>query len=369
MINLLKNLDDSFSNSFNNYNSNFNSLLLTEKDNSFLLPLDEAPINKNKNNKNLFITKKTMKEKIEHQKMKLGKETKEIFLNKKEDLKRRNREAAQNSRNKKKLEFMKLIEENKMLKDKIYLINSKINLLCSHCKIFFESNQYLSNNICMDCSNADNNINNNDNINIENNIELDENIFNNTHNTQSSSFFTNLKIQKLFNFVLISLFSLFCIFCLISNNITDNYTIRKNLENLNVTESLSQNDSLINNDSEHTEDKIYENDFFNSFQCKKKSFASMMLGEFKNMEFNLEKENKNNNIEDIKKEKKGENKIKNPIYFKLFIQRCTLEEEPENNNNNNSKEYNSLYDNKHYIFSTDKTTYRDFYFFCQETDN
>ena len=221
----------------------------------------------------------------------------------------------------------------------------------------------------MDCSNADNNINNNDNINIENNIELDENIFNNTHNTQSSSFFTNLKIQKLFNFVLISLFSLFCIFCLISNNITDNYTIRKNLENLNVTESLLKNDSLINNDSEHTEDKIYENDFFNSFQCKKKSFASMMLDEFKNMEFNLEKENRNNNIEDIKKEKKGENKIKNPIYFKLFIQRCTLEEEPENNNNNNSKEYNSLYDNKHYIFSTDKTTYRDFYFFCQETDN
>ena len=363
MINLLKNLDDSFSNSLNSYNNNFNPLLLTEKDNSFLLPLD-APINKS--NKNLFITKKTMKEKIEHQKMKLGKENKEIFLNKKEDLKRRNREAAQNSRNKKKLEFMKLIEENKMLKDKIYLINSKINLLCSHCKIFFESNQYLDNNICMECSNTDNNIINNDNTNTENNIELDENIFNNTHNTQSSSFFTNLKIQKLFNFVLISLFSLLCIFCFISNNTNNNYQIRKNLENLNVNESLIKNDPLINK-NEYTENKIHENDFFNSFQCKKKSFASMMLDELNKMDLIQEKEN--NNIEDINKEKKSENKLKNPIYFKLFIQRCPLEEEPENNNNNNNKEYNSLNENKHYIFSTDKTTYRDFYFFCQETDN
>ena len=362
MINLLQNLDSSFSSQFPS-NNNFNSLLLTNNDNSSFLPLDEN-IN-NKKSKNIFITKKTMKEKIEHQKIKLGKEkeTKEIYLNKKEDLKRRNREAAQNSRNKKKLEFIKLLEENKMLKDKIFLINSKINLLCSHCKNFFESNQPINtNNICLNCSFNDNNNKNNDE-----DIIFDENIFD-SHNTQTT-FFNNLKIQKMFNFVLISLFSLFCIICLISNNITDNYTIRKNLENLNVTESLSQNDSLINNDSENVEDKIYENDFFNSFQCKKKSFASMMLGEFKNMEFNLEKENRNNNIEDIKKEKKGENKIKNPIYFKLFIQRCTLEEEPENNSNNNSKEYNSLYDNKHYIFSTDKTTYRDFYFFCQETDN
>ena len=116
MINLLQNLDDSFSNSFKSYN-NINSLLLTEKEYSFFLPLDESPIIKsNKSNKNLFILKKTMKEKIEHQKMKLGldnKSNKEMILNKKEDLKRRNRESAQNSRNKKKLEFIKLIEDTK----------------------------------------------------------------------------------------------------------------------------------------------------------------------------------------------------------------------------------------------------------------
>ena len=182
MINLLQYLDDSFSNEeYPNYNNNeFNSLFLSHNENSFSLPLEEFPI-KQKNNNKLFITKKTMKEKIEHQKMILGKDNKEIFLNKKEDLKRRNREAAQNSRNKKKLELIHLLEENKMLKDKIYLISSKINLLCSHCKNFFEPNQMENNNnnICVDCSNNDNN------------IELDDNLFNNTHNTQSSSFFSN----------------------------------------------------------------------------------------------------------------------------------------------------------------------------------
>ena len=357
-MNFFQNLEDSFSNSFKSYN-NLNSFLLTEKKNSLFLPLDESP--KNKNNKNLFITKKTMKEKIEHQKIKLGKENKEIFLNKKEDLKRRNRESAQKSRNKKKLEFMKLIEENKMLKDKIYIINSKINLLCSHCKNFFELNQPINNNIFDDCSNIDNN-----NINSEdNNIELDENIFDNTHNTQSSSFFANLKIQKLFNFMLICAFTLLCIFCFISNN-KINYAIRKNLESLNDSElniSLLKNDSLkLNN--ENSEDKVHENDFFNSFKCKKKSFASMMFDEFNNIDWNSEKEN--NNIEKINNEKKGENKIKNPIYFKLFIQSCSLEEEPENNSDKN--DYNSHNDNKHYVFSTDKSTYRDFYFFCRETD-
>ena len=132
MINLIQNLDNSFSKSYND----LDSLFLLEKDNSFFLPLEESP--KIKNNKNLFITKKTMKEKIEQQKIRLGKETKEIIFDKKEDLKRRNREAAQNSRNKKKLELIHLLEENKMLKDKIYLISSKINLLCSHCKNFFD---------------------------------------------------------------------------------------------------------------------------------------------------------------------------------------------------------------------------------------
>ncbi len=122
MINLLQNLDDSFSNEeYPNYNNNeFNSLFLSHKENSFSLPLEEFPI-KQKNNKKLFITKKTMKEKIEHQKMKLGKDNnKEIYFDKKEDLKRRNREAAQKSRDKKKLELKKIIEENKQLKDEIY---------------------------------------------------------------------------------------------------------------------------------------------------------------------------------------------------------------------------------------------------------
>ena len=355
MINLLQNLDSSFSSQFPS-NNNFNSLLLTNNDNSSFLPLDES-IN-NKKSKNIFITKKTMKEKIEHQKIKLGKEkeTKEIYLNKKEDLKRRNREAAQNSRNKKKLEFIKLLEENKMLKDKIFLINSKINLLCSHCKNFFESNQPINtNNICLNCSFNDNNNKNNDE-----DIIFDENIFD-SHNTQTT-FFNNLKIQKMFNFVLISLFSLFCLFCFFSNGLSyiNNNNIRKTQEIINSTNNFN-NSMIKENVIKNIEDKFYENEFFNSFQCKKRSFKSIMLNEIDEFE-KIKYINYNNNIS----KEKNESKIKNPIYFKLFVQSCSLDEEPENNIN---KDYNIINENKHYIFSTDKTTYQDFYFFCQKTDN
>ena len=359
MINLLENLEDSFSNSFQSYNNN-NFSLSNPKDNSFFLPLEETETSKK--NKNLFITKTTMKEKIEHQKIRLGKESKEIFLDKKEDLKRRNRQSAQNSRNKKKLELMKLLEENKMLKDKIYMINCKLNLLCAHCKNFFEPNQIIKNNVCMGCLYTDNN---NKTIQNNNSLELDENIFDNTHNTQSSSFFSNLKMQKLFNFMLIGLFSLLCIFCFCFYKNT-NYTLRNNQEIINEPElkniSLLKNESL-NNDVENIGDKIGENDFFNSFQCKKRSFASLMLDKFKDMD--LISDYNNNNNDKSYKEKKSDNKIKNPIYFKLFVQSCCLDEEPENNN----KDYNSFNENKHYIFSTDETTYRDFYFFCQKIDN
>ena len=344
MLNLL---DDSFSNKFPSYNS----FLLSHNENSFSFPLDESPIKKNKN---LFITKKTMKEKIEHQKMKLGKKNnnKEIFLNKKEDLKRRNRESAQNSRNKKKLELIKLIEENKKLKDKIYIINSKINLLCTHCKNFFENDEQ-EKNMRLNCSSSENN----------NNIELDNYILN-THNTQSSSFFSNLKIQKLFNFTLITLFTLLCIFCLFSNNYSDN-SIRNTLEKVNTTEA--NNISLINEDSFNNKNEIYEEknnekEFFNSFQCEKKSIASMMLDEINTLKLNS---GNDINIDNDQKGKKKENKIKNPIYFKLFVQSCSLDEEPENNNN---KDYNIFNDNKHYVFSTDKSTYQEYYFFCRETD-
>ena len=325
MINLIQNFDEySFPNEYQYYYSN---------ENTFSLPLNESPI-KQKNNNKLFITKKTMKEKIEHQKMKLGKDNnKEIYFDKKEDLKRRNREAAQNSRNKKKLEFNKLIEENKMLKDKIYIINSKINLLCSHCKIFFdifEPNEHIN------CSNNDNNKN-----------EFEDNNILNTHNTQSSSFFSNLKIQKLFNFALISLISILCLFCFLSNN-NDSYLIRNNLEQFNETEWNKSNiyKEALKNKSDINEDKIKEKEFFNSFQCKKRSFASMMFDKYKNFEWNLEENNTNDNL--------------------TIEEKKELDEEPENNNN---KDYNIIInDNKHYVFSTDISTYQDFYFFCQETD-
>ena len=93
----------------------------------------------------------------------------------------------------------------------------------------------------------------------------------------------------------------------------------------------------------------------------------MMLNKHKNFEWNLE-DNNNNDNSNLRNEIKHENKIKNPIYFKLFVQSCSLDEEPENNNNKD-KDFNIIInDNKHYVFSTDISTYQDFYFFCQETD-
>jgi hypothetical protein len=141
----IEQLDNSISKTLND------ELLFKEKGNEdlFPFPLDEStiPIIKEEKSifpKNMFITKKTIKEKIKHQKLILDNKKelnniskKEIYFNKKEDLKRRNRESAQRSRDKKKLEFKQIIEENKKLKDELYLINCKINLLCSGCRSIF----------------------------------------------------------------------------------------------------------------------------------------------------------------------------------------------------------------------------------------
>ena len=157
---------------------------------------------------------------------------------------------------------MHLLEENKILKNKIYLISSKINLLCSICKNFFTPNQTIknNNNTCFCCSN-----------NNDDNIELDDNLFNNTHNTQSSSFFSNQKIQRIINFMLIALFSFIFIFCFFSYNL-NNYTLRNNLENINQGKyniSLVKNDSnSIKNRNANNEDKINENNFLIFFNAK-----------------------------------------------------------------------------------------------------
>lgn len=213
----------------------------------------------------------------------------------------------------------------------------------------------------MDCLYTDNNNDFN-----KNNIELEENIFDNSHNnTQYSSSLTNLKIQKIFNFMLIGLFTIFCIFCLFSENSSYSSSIRNNQEIINETEFNINDTSKIKNEKYEDKIKFSENYIFNSFQCKKKSFTSIILDEANDIDWIQEKKN---NINNDNSKDKSENKIKNPIYFKLFVQSCSLDEEPENNINNN-KEYNSFNDNMHYILSTDKTTYRDFYFYCKLTDN
>jgi hypothetical protein len=384
--------------------NSFNENILTEDNNNiipFLLDESEIPTIK-EYQKNIFVTKKeTIKEKIKHQKLLLEqkrglteKEKNEIYFNKKEDLKRRNREAAQKSRDKKKMELMKIIEENKQLKYEIYLINSKINLLCSGCRSIFELNMENAkdNNICVNCSsikeNADNNIDIND-----------------IPSTNYS--FGYLKTQKLFNFTLLGLFSLLCIFGLFSlntsNNIFfDNKDINKqkirNIEeieqnngnggNISINNNISKlNDYYIfkkNNDTDLNIDKynkynnynnnnnnhhhhhnykneICEKDYFTSFQCQKKSFIHN-INTYNNENTSNNDNNDYLNNSFFEDNKNSINKNKNSIYFKLFVQSCSKDEGDINQND-------TINDNPHYIFSSDNNMCQDFYYFCQRIEN
>ena len=380
-MNFIEGIDQSMLGIFNNYP-------LEENQNLLSFSVDESEIPKFKDEKttvpkNLFITKKPIKEKIKHQKLLLEKrgltekERKEIYFDKKEDLKRRNRESAQKSRDKKKLEFMQIIAENKKLKDEIYNINKKINLLCSGCKNIFDMK---NDNVCINCTNTN-----------SNNIE-DESILNSPSTT---TFFSHLKIQKIFNFVLISLFTLLCIFGLICNIPHDsiieknaNYKQIRNLEdNINLSSNNysknniskfddyflkkhqhqinSTNNSKNNNLEERTQinnykNEICEKDFFTSFQCKKTPFPQKISINNESFEENHRGNNYYIENNDNTYFNSNNNNNKN-LYFKLFVQSCSKDEIDENHNN-------SINDYTHYIFSSDNNMCQDFYFFCQRTE-
>ena len=390
--------------------NSFNEQILTEDNNNnnnniipFLLDESEIPTIK-EYQKNIFVTKKaTIKEKIKHQKLLLEqkrglteKEKNEIYFNKKEDLKRRNREAAQKSRDKKKLEFMKIIEENKQLKYEIYLINSKINLLCSGCRSIFDlkMENAKDNNICVNCSSIKDNA--------DNNIDI-----NDIPSTNYS--FGNLKTQKLFNFTLLGLFSLLCIFGLfllntsntsnsiivdnndinkqkirnieeIEQNISDNIKInnnnnisklndyyifkKNNYTDLNIDKFNNHNKYNHNHNHKHNhnyKNEVCEKDYFTSFQCQKKSFIhNINIYNHENTSNNDNNDYLNNSF--FEDNKNSINKNKNSIYFKLFVQSCSKDEGDINQND-------TINDNTHYIFSSDNNMCQDFYFFCQRIEN
>ena len=390
--------------------NSFNENILSEvEDNNniipFLLDESEIPIIK-QYQKNIFTTKKaTIKEKIKHQKLLLEqkrglieKEKKEIYFDKKEDLKRRNREAAQKSRDKKKLELKKIIEENKQLKDEIYLINSKIHLLCSGCKSIFElkiEDTKNNNNICLNCSSIKDN---------NNNIDI-----NDIPSTNYS--FSNLKIQKLFNFTLLGLFTLLCIFALYSLNSSNSNNISLDIEdinqqkirnmkeieqNININNNIKINNNNIsrlkdyfikyhnnnnndldsnidnfnkyknNNNHHHNyKNEVCEKDYFTSFQCQKKSFIHN-INTYDNESINNNDDNYYFNNTFIDNNENTINKNKNSIYFKLFVQSCSKDEGDINNDTINE---NTHYDHTHYIFSSDNNMCQDFYYFCQRIEN
>ena len=362
-------------------------LLFKEKGNEdiFPFPLDESTIpiikeEKSLFSKNMFITKKTIKEKIKHQKLILENKKelnniskKEIYFNKKEDLKRRNRESAQRSRDKKKLEFKQIIEENKKLKDELYIINCKINLLCSGCRSIFnikkeDIEEDKNNNICVNC--FSNNDYENDNIDINNNI---------LYIPSTNTSFLNLRIQKVFNFILIGTLTLLCIFGIISNRSNNNIIDEKQINKLKIQQNNTNNNNIskihdyffgnyndsntnINNQEDNNNNdnfnKIEFNnnvcikDSFSSFQCQKKSFNELYDEEHNEENYNNLKINNDNFMH---------NNHSKSIYFKLFVQSCSKDENYTNQNNDNDK--------THLIFSSDNNKYQDFYFYCQRTEN
>ena len=381
-MNFFEGMDPSLSNSFSNS-------FLDDQKNIFPFSLDESEVpmikdDKTSISKNLFITKKTIKEKINHQKLLLEqkrglteKEKREIYFDKKEDLKRRNRESAQRSRDKKKLEFKQIIEENKKLKDELYLINCKINLLCSGCRSIFniKNNEDIeedknNNNICVNC--FSNNDNENDNIDINNNIF-------NIPSTNAS--FLNLKIQKVFNFILIGTLTLLCIFGIVSNISNNNnineeeqitkLKIKENILNNNISNIHDyflkkgnyndSNNSNTNNNNQENNGNFNKNEFnnnvcikdsFSSFQCQKKSFNEL---------YDEEPNEENYNNLEINKDNFMHHNHSKSIYFKLFVQSCSKDENYTNQNIDNDK--------THLIFSSDNNKYQDFYFYCQRTEN
>jgi hypothetical protein len=377
----IEQFDDSISKSLND------ELVFKEKGNEdiFPFPLDESTIpiikeEKSLFSKNMFITKKTIKEKIKHQKLILENKKelnniskKEMYYNKKEDLKRRNRESAQRSRDKKKLEFKQIIEENKKLKDELYIINCKINLLCSGCRSIFnikkeDIEEDKNNNICVNC--FSNNDYENDNIDINNNI---------LYIPSTNTSFLNLRIQKVFNFILIGTLTLLCIFGIISNRSNNNIIDEKQINKLKIQQNNTNNNNIskihdyffgnyndsntnINNQEDNNNNdnfnKIEFNnnvcikDSFSSFQCQKKSFNELYDEEHNEENYNNLKINNDNFMH---------NNHSKSIYFKLFVQSCSKDENYTNQNNDNDK--------THLIFSSDNNKYQDFYFYCQRTEN
>jgi len=263
-------------------------------------------------------------------------------------------------------------EENKKLKDELYIINCKINLFCSGCRSIFnikneDIEEDKNNNICVNC--FSNNDNENDNIDINNNIL-------NIPSTNTS--FLNLRIQKVFNFILIGTLTLLCIFGIISNisnnNILDEKQI-KNINKLKIQQNENNNNNIsnihdyffgnynvsntnINNQENNNANKIEFNnnvcikDSFSSFQCQKKSFNEL---------YDEEHNEENYNNLEINNDNFMSNNHSKSIYFKLFVQSCSKDENYTNQNNDNDK--------THLIFSSDNNKYQDFYFYCQRTEN
>ena len=133
------------------------------------------------------------------------------------------------------------------------------------------------------------------------------------------------------------------------SNIHDYFFGNYNASNTNINNQEKKNNKGIFNKVEFN-NNVCIKDSFSSFQCQKKSFNELYDEEL-NEENNNNLEINNNNFNNHSKS----------IYFKLFVQSCSKDENYTNQNNYNDK--------THLIFSSDNNKYHDFYFYCQRTEN
>ena len=260
----------------------------------------------------------------------------ELIL-KKELLKKRNREASQKSRIKKKEELQLLYNENQKLKNEIQEIHNKIDLLCSHCKCIFHEN-------------------------IENNSD---NIILSNDTTNYFSSFTSVSTQRIFAFSFISVFLI--IFTLF---LTDNYQNKNGIRNLQI--KMIEEKKIINNNNytsiknlpkiiidDHILQKNYYMNFDDYTKLTNNNKDICHIDSYLNI-------NNDNNHSELNSKKSEFNQTINSVYFKMFMPLCDNDNgkhnhqesfflEKENNENKQNCEQDFYYEVKCKVMDFNKT--------------
>jgi hypothetical protein len=297
---------------------------------------------------------------------------KDYLITKKEELKLRNRKAAQKSRDKKKKDLLFLIEENNKLKESLNDYNQKISHLCNSCKYIFTQNIPFNH---IHLSSNNDYTDNNTTTKISNNLSID---FPSFQYHQSSFSFSISSISLFISlFLFIGMFSISTINIPQSSSHSDSF--RSLLQNNSHIQNISkENDTYLSIKrlpqiifDDYNEKKSYYMNFEdyyklqdNNFQMCHSSNYEQTFNEifilnksevFHNTDVNLlyrelnkegyKNKSSYNECEECQKYKKMKKKYFNSVYFKLFVPLCSPINQDNNdgNNSNNSSHYGNFF--------------------------